>query len=232
MRAHAAARRRMPPVLHVPFAELARGGAQQMLAQQRRLGMHQGHRVLQLVAEAERAARLVKSRARPHAAGERLVDQPAVGQEVDGADRAFRRRPRRASGSSNARRLRARRAAGARSAETLHELSALSPLSAPTPSMKTNFPLLAVVEREGDLHAPRTDRAPRRRGPERRTRRMAAGSGRRAVAAEELGAIAGEGSRRLSLQSTERDASRKIRSCRRCARRARRCSGRSRSPRA
>ena len=45
--------------------------------------MHQGHRVLQLIAEAERAARLIESGAGPHAAGERLIDEPAVGQEVD-----------------------------------------------------------------------------------------------------------------------------------------------------
>ena len=83
MRSHAASDRRMPPVLHVPFAKLAGGGAQQVLAEQLRLGMHQGHRVLQLVAEAECAARLIKSGAGPHAAGQRLIDEPAVGQKID-----------------------------------------------------------------------------------------------------------------------------------------------------
>ena len=82
-RAHAAARRRMPPVLHVAFDELAARAQQQVLAQQRRLRVHQRHRVLQLVAEAEGAARLVVAAARPHAAGERLVQQPAVGQHVE-----------------------------------------------------------------------------------------------------------------------------------------------------
>ncbi len=83
MRSHAAPDRRMPPVLHVPFAKLTRRGAQQVLAEQLRLGMHQGHRVLQLVAEAERAARLIESRAGPHAAGQRLINEPAVGQKID-----------------------------------------------------------------------------------------------------------------------------------------------------
>ncbi len=46
-------------------------------------GVDQGHHVLELVAEAERAARLVEARARPVPAGEHLVEQPAVGQQVE-----------------------------------------------------------------------------------------------------------------------------------------------------
>ena len=57
--------------------------SEQVLAQQRGLRVHQRHRVLQLVAEAEGAARLVVAAARPDAAGERLVQQPAVGQQVE-----------------------------------------------------------------------------------------------------------------------------------------------------
>ena len=100
MRAHAAAGRRMPPVLHVAFAELMRGGAEQMLAGEGRLGMHQRHRVLQLIAEAEGAAGLIKAGARPEPAAKRLIDQPAVGQHVDGGigrfdvDRAERAIPK------------------------------------------------------------------------------------------------------------------------------------------
>ena len=99
MRAHAPADGRMPPVLHVPLAELAARGTEQMFAQQARLGMHEGHRILQLIAKAERAAGLVEPRSRPHAAGERLVNEPAVGQEVHGrvgrfdVDRAERAAP-------------------------------------------------------------------------------------------------------------------------------------------
>ena len=62
-------------MLHVPFAELVGGGAEQMFAQQAGLGMDEGHRVLQLIAEAERAAGLIEARARPHAAGERLINR-------------------------------------------------------------------------------------------------------------------------------------------------------------
>ena len=50
----------MPPMLHVAFAELMRRGAQKMLAGEGRLGMHQRHHILQLVAEAKRSAGLIK----------------------------------------------------------------------------------------------------------------------------------------------------------------------------
>ncbi len=83
VRSHAAPNGRMPPVLHITFAKLAGCGAQQVLAEQLRLGMHQGHRVLELVAETERAARLIESGAGPHAAGQCLINEPAVGQEID-----------------------------------------------------------------------------------------------------------------------------------------------------
>ncbi len=53
--------------LHVALAELMRGGAEQLLAQQFRARVNQRHRILQLVAKTERAARLIKSRARPQA---------------------------------------------------------------------------------------------------------------------------------------------------------------------
>ena len=84
MRAHAAAGRRMPPMLHVAFAELVRGGAQQMLAGERRLGMHQRHHILQLVAEAEGAAGLIEARAAPEPAAQGLIEQPAVRHHVHG----------------------------------------------------------------------------------------------------------------------------------------------------
>ncbi len=45
----------------------------------------QRHRVLQLVAEAVGAARLVEAGARPGAAGQRLVEQPAIHHDVEGA---------------------------------------------------------------------------------------------------------------------------------------------------
>ncbi len=74
----------MPPVLHVAVAELVRRAAQQVLAGEARLGMDQRHDVLQLVAEAESAARLVMAAAPPKAARQRLVHEPAVRQQVEG----------------------------------------------------------------------------------------------------------------------------------------------------
>src|SRR3546814_15837872 len=51
--------------------------------------MQHRHRVLQLVAEAERAARLVVAAAREVATADGLVQQPAVGEQVDGWFRRF-----------------------------------------------------------------------------------------------------------------------------------------------
>ena len=46
------------------------------------------HRILQLISKAVRAAGLVESRARPHAAHQRLIQRPAIEQDVH---RAIRR---------------------------------------------------------------------------------------------------------------------------------------------
>src|SRR5258708_6932064 len=58
--AHSAARRWMPPMLHIAFAELIRGRAQKMLARQARCGMHERHHVLQLVSKSECSTGLIK----------------------------------------------------------------------------------------------------------------------------------------------------------------------------
>ena len=71
----------MPPMLDVAFFELAGRAEQQVLAHQVGLGVDEGHDVLQLIAEAEGAAGLVEAAARPDAAGEGLIQQPAVGRE-------------------------------------------------------------------------------------------------------------------------------------------------------
>ncbi len=55
-----------------------------MLPQKTRLGVDERHRVLQLIAESERAARLVVSTARPNTTGQSLIQKPAVGQHIDG----------------------------------------------------------------------------------------------------------------------------------------------------
>src|SRR5450759_3393942 len=54
-----------------------------MCAGHRRLGVHERHAVLELIAESVRAARLIDGGTRPHAAGERLVERPAVHQRVE-----------------------------------------------------------------------------------------------------------------------------------------------------
>ena len=71
LRTHALPARLVPPVLHVALDELPRRGAQQLLAQHLRPGEDEREHVLQLIAEAERAARLIERRPSPHAARER-----------------------------------------------------------------------------------------------------------------------------------------------------------------
>ena len=60
-----------------------------MLARKVWLRHHQRHHVLKLIAKAIRAAGLVKCRSGPHAAGESLIEQPAVEHEVDGTVGCF-----------------------------------------------------------------------------------------------------------------------------------------------
>ena len=79
VRAHALAAVRQPPVLHVALGKLARRGAQDLLAQQLRSGEAQRHRVLELVAEAIRAARLVEpARAQVRQASVWYSSQPFI----------------------------------------------------------------------------------------------------------------------------------------------------------
>src|SRR4030065_1863237 len=52
-------------------------------------GVDERHPVLQLVAETECAPRLVVAAPRPKAARERLVEEPPIGQHVEGRVRCF-----------------------------------------------------------------------------------------------------------------------------------------------
>ncbi len=198
MRAHAASHRRMPPVLHVSFAELAPGGAEKMFAQQAGLGMHQGHGVLQLIAKAKRAAGLVKSRPRPHATCQRLVHEPAVGQEVHGrigrfdVDRAQRSTPVMPNSFQGG-------VSVAGAAEALNELPCLL-IAAGRTEDEDDVLFLAVLERHRNLHGdariePGADAAGE---PD-----AAQGGGirRRAVAAEEFGAVAGDRADRFAAST-------------------------------
>jgi hypothetical protein len=90
--AHAGAAVGVPPVQDVALLELARGGPQQLVAREAGLERGEVGGVLELVAEAVGAARLVQGRAAPHPAGERLVGEPAVEQVVDPRARACGRR--------------------------------------------------------------------------------------------------------------------------------------------
>ena len=73
---------RQPPVLDVTLDELAARRFQQVLSRHGWPDRRQGHAVLQLISEAVGAAGLVKPRASPDAAGERLIGQPAIEHNV------------------------------------------------------------------------------------------------------------------------------------------------------
>jgi len=72
----------MPPVLDVAFDELPAGGPDEMRSGEVGPRQHQRHHVLQLIAKAEGAARLVVARARPETAAHVLIDEPPVDQHV------------------------------------------------------------------------------------------------------------------------------------------------------
>ena len=74
--------RGVPPVLHVPRDELAGRREEDVGPRDLGSGVDQRHDVLELVAEAVRAARLVEGRPRPDPAGQDLIEEPAVQEQV------------------------------------------------------------------------------------------------------------------------------------------------------
>ena len=76
-----------PPVLHIPFPELAGSGAQQMRSRALGGGKAERHPILQLIAKTVSPARLIERRAGPEPTGNRLIEQPAIEQNVHGAIR-------------------------------------------------------------------------------------------------------------------------------------------------
>src|ERR1700722_7965068 len=72
----------MPPMLYIAFGELAGSRAQQMFPRHFRLRDAERHHVLKLIAKAVSTAGLIARRARPDAAGKRLVEEPAIKQKV------------------------------------------------------------------------------------------------------------------------------------------------------
>ena len=99
---------RVPPLQHVAREELLAGVEQDLAAGEVGPDGEQGQHVLELVAEAEGAAALVRAAAAPEAGGEQLVGQPVVDQPVErglvGLDPqvAQRARPRSACVSASA----------------------------------------------------------------------------------------------------------------------------------
>ena len=184
----------MPPVLDIAFDELPGGAAQQVLAHQRRFRVHERHHVLQLVAEPEGATRLVRSAARPQAAGHRLVHEPAVGQHVDrrvrrdhlhGTQRPLPLRQHRVQ-----RRVRGRHPAIARD-----EAAGVGGI-APDAEPEDDLAFLSIGEFEVRPAAPR-----RGRDPHPPCRKGAPASSppdcRASIAPQEFGAVAARAARRV-----------------------------------
>ena len=192
-RADAATCGRVPPVLHVAFLELPRRRAQDLCPRLLRGAVDDGHRVLELVAETECPARLVERRPAPHSTGERLVYEPAVQHQVHrrvrcaDLDRPEDAIPERADFLQ--RRLHpARRGVGADE----------------SPGLVRG---LGLPEQEDDLLLPARRHVQRRHQCGARVDQFAGAAGeprpaeggrrfRRALAAQEFGAIGREGTRR------------------------------------
>ena len=143
---------------------------------------------MQLVTESERAARLIESRASPYAARQRLIDKPAVGQEVNGWIGSFHihRSQRPAPIVPHAFN---RPVCVADTAKPLDELPRLTFVTS-RPEREHDDLLLTVFQHERDLNRrarvePRTDSPGKPHSTHRR------GICRRTVAAEKLGAVAG-----------------------------------------
>ena len=78
-----ASARRVPPVLNVALFELPGRRPQDLRAGLVRSAVDNRHRILKLVAEPICPARLVETRSCPHPAGERLIQQPSVQQQIE-----------------------------------------------------------------------------------------------------------------------------------------------------
>src|SRR6516225_3728336 len=79
----ALSRRGVPPVLNVSLEELPACGAEDVGARLLGCRLNQSHDILKLVAKSVSAGRLVKRRARPDAAAQHLIKQPAVKEKVE-----------------------------------------------------------------------------------------------------------------------------------------------------
>ena len=137
------------------------------------------HHVLQLIAEAEGAARLVVAAARPQPAADVLIEQPPVHQHVERIVRRAHLDGARASGPTiactSAERRGGRRPVPCRAIRPAH-----ASRSVPWPSRNTSCRRSPGLEDARAPAAPRRDPAPRRTRPESAVLRSAAGAtGRR-----------------------------------------------------
>ena len=131
-RADALARGRMPPVHHVALDELVRCVQNDLRARERRIEIEQCGRVLQLIAKAERAARLIVRRPSPTLGtpdSDRRASHSPSGRARATASRSARRRasPARTRGPRRATALIARNFPYARSSARARSSFSASP---------------------------------------------------------------------------------------------------------
>ena len=69
-------------MLCITFRKLPAGSAKDVLTRDPRLAVQERQHILQLIAEPERAARLIKGRSRMETTRQRLISEPPVRQHV------------------------------------------------------------------------------------------------------------------------------------------------------
>ena len=157
--------------------------------------MHQGHRVLKLISEAVGATRLVIAATTPYPRRECLVDEPSIGEHVEGDVGSLQ--IHRSKSPVPVRPYRFQCLAGATWAgKTLHQILGFVP--APRRSdHEHHFPLLAVRQFDHRLH--RGARIESRAGSSGQSRAAhGRGISQGAVATYELGTVPRYGASRLA----------------------------------
>ena len=72
-------------MLNIAGAELTGSGSQKLFPCDFTSSRSKGHDILKLVAKPVSAAQLIKSRSGPNAAGERLIEEPAIDEQIHGS---------------------------------------------------------------------------------------------------------------------------------------------------
>ena len=212
-----------------PSTNWWRGRAQQVLAREVGAGERQRHRVLELVAEAERPARLVVAGARPQPAAQVLVEQPAVHQQVEGVvrrahlHRVERPVPGAAHGAERRRRPPRREPWRATSARACRGVRAPGPAGTRSARVSPGARADRELQRGAGIEA-RAEAPGERLARERRRPRE------RPVAAQERGPVA-RGRAERARSRGRRPRARRTRCCRDCARGSHPSQGRARSRR-